>query len=363
LGFFPCGNFSFFNFSLLPSQACMKVALDAMGGDNAPAVNIGGAIDALRYYPKLQHLYLVGVEEILQEECKRQGLDLNDPRVSIIHAPEVIGMAEPGAKTVRRKKLSSISIAMDMVKDGRADAFVSAGNTGAAVAAATLKLRTLPGVDRAGIASALPNEYGICHILDAGANPEAKPEHLVAYAVMGTAFARSVIGVKSPKVGLMSNGEEDEKGTAFTKETFKLLKQTPGINFVGNVEGRDLFETELDVVLCDGFVGNIMLKTIEATAKAVSKWLKTEIKGNPLRIAGAMLAQGAFKALKEKSSYETYGGSPLLGVNGVVIIAHGSSTALAVRNAIRVGLETVEKGVNPKIEQALAAISRATAEV
>lgn len=343
----------------------MKVALDAMGGDLAPAVNIGGAIDALRYYPKLSHLFLVGDMEILTAECGRQGLDLNDPRVSIVHAPEVIGMAEPGAKTVRRKKLSSINVAMEMVRDGKAEAFVSAGNTGGAVASATLKLRTLPGVERAGIATAIPNEFGLCHILDAGANPEAKPEHLVAYAVMGTAFARNVLGVKNPKVGLMSNGEEDEKGTAFTKETFKLLKQTPGIDFVGNVEGRDLFETELDVVLCDGFVGNIMLKTVEATAKAVSKWLKAEIKGNPLRLCGAVLAQGAFKALKEKSSYETYGGSPLLGVNGVVIIAHGSSTALAVRNAIRVGVETVESRVNSRIEKELASISdaRSSAEV
>jgi len=322
----------------------MKVALDAMGGDHAPAVNIGGAIDALRYYPKLQHLFLVGDQVVLTTECAKQGLDLSDPRVSIVHAPEVIGMAEPGAKTVRRKKLSSINVAMDMVKAGTADAFVSAGNTGGAVASATLKLRTLPGVDRAGIATAI----------DAGANPEAKPEHLVAYAVMGTAFAKGVLGVKNPKVGLMSNGEEDEKGTTFTKETFKLLKQVPGIQFVGNVEGRDLFETELDVVLCDGFVGNIMLKTVEATAKAVSKWLKTEIKGNPLRLCGAVLAQGAFKALKEKSSYETYGGSPLLGVNGVVIIAHGSSSPLAIQNALRVAMETVENKVNDAIREALA---------
>lgn len=337
----------------------MKVALDAMGGDFAPAVNIGGAIDALRYYPKLGHLFLVGDEPALRAEAAKQGLQLRDRRVSVVHAPETIGMGESGAKAVRRKKVSSINVAMELVKSGEADAFVSAGNTGAAVASATLKLRTLPGVDRAGIATAIPNDFGLCHILDAGANPDAKPEHLVAYAVMGTAFARNVLGVPTPRIGLMSNGEEEEKGTAFTKETFKRLKATPGINFVGNVEGRDLFDTELDVVLCDGFVGNVMLKTVEATAKAVSKWLKTEIKGNPLRLCGAMLAQGAFKALREKGSYETYGGSPLLGVNGVVIIAHGSSSALAVRNAIRVAMETVENRVNYRIEEALAKIGTA----
>lgn len=311
-------------------------------------------MDALRYYPRLEHLYLVGDEAVLQAQAREHGLSLKDKRVSIVHAPEVIGMAEPGAKTVRRKKLSSINVAMDLVKEGKADAFVSAGNTGAAVASATLKLRTIPGVDRAGIATAVPNEHGLCHILDAGANPEAKPEHLVAYAVMGTAYAKNVLGVAKPKVGLMSNGEEEEKGTTFTKETFKMLKQTPGIHFIGNVEGRDLFETELDVVLCDGFVGNVMLKTVEATAKAVSKWLKAEIKGNPLRLCGALLAQGAFKALRDKGNYETYGGSPLLGVNGVVIIAHGSSTALAVRNAVRAAMETVENRVNKRIEEALA---------
>ncbi|MEP2776631.1 MAG: phosphate acyltransferase PlsX [Luteolibacter sp.] len=332
----------------------MKVALDAMGGDNAPQINITGAIEALRDFKKLTHLYLVGEESALKKECAAQGLDLKNPRVSIVHAAEVIGMSESGAKSVRRKKQSSISIAMDMVKEGTADAFVSAGNTGAAVAAATIKLRCLKGIDRAGIASPLPNEHGICNILDAGANPEAKPEHLVGYAVMGTAFARHVLGVSEPRVGLMSNGEEEEKGTTFTKETFKQLKATPGINFIGNVEGHDLFETKLDIVLCDGFVGNIVLKSVEATAKAVSKWLKTEIKETPLRMAGAVLAQGAFKALKAKSSYETYGGSPLLGVNGVVIIAHGSSTGLAVRNAIRVAVETVEHKINPRIEEAMA---------
>ena len=334
----------------------MKVALDAMGGDNAPKINIVGAVEALKSFKKLTHLYLVGDEVILKAEAAKHQLNLNDPRVSIVHAPEVIGMAEPGAKSVRRKKLSSISIAMDLVKDGTADAFVSAGNTGAAVAAATIKLRCLKGVERAGIASPLPNEHGICNILDAGANPEAKPEHLIAYAIMGSAYAKYVLGVKEPKVCLMSNGEEDEKGTTFTKETFKRLKQTPGIHFIGNVEGHDLFETQLDIMLCDGFVGNIVLKSVEATAKAVSKWLKSEIKETPLRMAGAVLAQGAFKALKAKSSYETYGGSPLLGVNGVVIIAHGSSTGVAVKNAIRVAVETVEHKINPRIEEAMATL-------
>lgn len=332
----------------------MKVALDAMGGDHAPSVNITGAIDALKFYPQLSHLFLVGDEKVLMDECRKQGLNLADPRVSIVHASEVIGMAEPGAKSVRKKKDSSINIAMELVKSKQADAFVSAGNTGGAVASATLKLRTLAGVERAGIASPLPNEYGVCNILDAGANPEAKPEHLVTYAIMGTAFAKQVLGVKEPKVGLMSNGEEDEKGTTFTKEAFKLLKQTPGINFIGNIEGHDLFETELDVVVTDGFTGNIVLKSVEATAKAVSKWLKAEITANPLRIAGAVLAKGAFKSLKEKSSYESYGGCPLLGVNGVVIIAHGSSSGLAIRNAIRAGLETFEHQVNPSIEKSIA---------
>jgi glycerol-3-phosphate acyltransferase PlsX len=336
----------------------MKIALDAMGGDSAPGVNVAGAFEAVRMYPKISEVILVGQDEVLREECRRLDLNPAHAKIRIVHAPEVISMSEPGANAVRRKKQSSINIAMELVRDGHADAFVSAGSTGAAVAAATLKLRTLPGIDRAGIASPLPNEHGICNILDAGANPDAKPEHLVGYAIMGTAFSRHVLGVKDPICGLMSNGEEDEKGTAFTKEAFKLLKQTPGINFVGNVEGHDLFETKLDVILCDGFVGNILLKSVEATAKVVSKWLKTEIKVSPVRMAGAMLAKGAFLALKEKGNYETYGGCPLLGVNGVVIIAHGSSSALAVRNAIRVAMEAVENRVNPRIQEAMAVLNK-----
>jgi phosphate acyltransferase len=340
----------------------MKVALDAMGGDHAPAVNIGGAKEALQLYPAIEKIFLVGDEAALKAECAKQKLSLNDPRVEIVHAPETVGMAESGAKAVRGKKKSSINVAMDLVKSGDAHAFISAGNTGAAVASATIKLRLIEGVDRAGIASGLPNEHGICHLLDAGANPEAKPEHLLVYAIMGSAFAHYTLRVKRPKVGLMSNGEEDEKGTTFTKETFALLKQFADsgkapFDFVGNVEGHDLFESHLDVVLCDGFTGNVVLKSCEATSKAMFKWLKAELKSSPIRMLGAKISKGAFMALKERASAESYGGSPLLGVNGVVIIAHGGSTAVAIRNAIRVGMETYKHKVNPHIQETLAKVS------
>ena len=334
----------------------MKIAIDAMGGDHAPTVNIVGARDALKKYPDIETIFLVGNSELLSKEIEEH--QLNDPRVIIVEAPDVVEMHESGAKALRRKKKSSISIATDMVKSGDADAVVSAGNTGASVAAATVKLRTLRGVERAGIASAIPNEYGICQLLDAGANPEAKPEHLVTYAVMGAVYSHYVLGVKQPKIGIMSNGEEDEKGTKFTKETFALIKDLESsgkapFDFVGNVEGHDLFESDLNVVLCDGFTGNIILKSCEATAKAMSKWLKVEFKRNPLRILGAIIAKGAFKAVKKKSSYEYVGGSPRLGVNGVCIIGHGGSSALAIENAIRVARETVTLKVNPHIEEML----------
>ena len=330
----------------------MNIAIDAMGGDKAPAVVIEGARDALQQDFGIERLFLVGRSDQLATLCREH--ELKDRRVEIIDAPEVVGMSEAGAKSVRRKKRSSIAIATELVKSGDADAVLSAGNTGAMVAAATLKLRLLNGVERAGIASPLPNEHGICNILDAGANPEAKPRHLVQYALMGSAFARHVLDVRDPRVGLMSNGEEDEKGTTFTKETHALLRKTAGINFVGNVEGHDLFESKLDVVLCDGFTGNVVLKTVESTAKAVAKWLKIELTRSPLRTLGAAMSRGAYAALKQKSSYESYGGSPLLGVRGTVIIAHGSSSALAIRNAIRVACESVSHEVNPHIEEALA---------
>lgn len=338
----------------------MKIAVDAMGGDHAPKVVVQGAKDFLSADRKVSKLYLVGDESQLKALLERGEGGL-DPRFEIVPSSEVVGMEESGAKSLRRKKQSSIAIATDLVKSGEAGAVISAGNTGAAVAAATLKLRLLEGIERAGIASPLPNQHGICNLLDAGANPEAKPAHLVGYAVMGAVFAREVLGVKHPKVGLMSNGEEDEKGTAFTKETFKILKSLHStgntqFDFLGNIEGHDLFDSEVHVALADGFTGNIILKSCEATAKAMTKWLRIEMKRSPMRMLGAAMSQGAFKAVKERGSYESVGGSPLLGVNGVCIIAHGSSSALAIKNAIRVGGEALKFKLNPKIEEAIAAL-------
>lgn len=338
----------------------MNIALDAMGGDHAPLVNLEGARDLLAENSEIESIILTGPVEQLKKAAQDCGL--SDPRAKFVEAPEVVGMEESGAKALRRKKNSSISIAADLVKKGDAQALVSAGNTGAAVAAATVKLRLLKGVQRAGIASPMPNEFGVCNLLDSGANPEAKPAHLLAYAIMGSVYAREVLKVANPHVGIMSNGEEEEKGTTFTKETMVLLKHLverghAPFTLRGNVEGHDLFQTQLDVCLCDGFTGNIVLKSCEATAKAMSKWMKEEFKKNPIRIAGALLGKGAFQAVKDRTNYESYGGSPLLGVNGVVIIAHGGSSSLAVKNALKMAAEALKHEVNPKIEEALAKVS------
>ena len=332
----------------------MRIALDVMGGDHAPTANINGARLAIESLPDIQCIYLVGDEDTIKENL--DDLLINSGKIEIVHASEVVGMNESPAKAIRRKKSSSISIATDLVKENTCEALVSAGNTGATVAAATIKLRNLPGVERAGIASPIPNEYGQCSIIDAGANPEAKATHLLQYAIMGSVYSQHVLGKTSPRVGLMSVGTEEEKGTEFTREVFTMLKES-GLNFIGNIEGHDLFESEIDVVVCDGFTGNVMLKSCEATASAMSKWIKREMLRSPLRKLGAMLAKPAFKAVQARASYEEYGGSPLLGINGTCIIAHGGSSSLAVKNALRVAVETVSHRINPHIEKEIAKLS------
>ena len=333
----------------------MIIAVDAMGGDFAPGNNLLGVGQALERFPGVDRFLLVGDEAVLEPKVNEMWLDR--ARVEIVHAPEVIGMDESPAKGVRRKKKSSICVCADLLKEKRADAMVSAGNTGAAVAATTIKLRTLPGVDRPGICCPLPNDFGACNILDAGANIEAKPRHLLQYGIMGDEYVRQVLGVEKPRIGLMSVGDEDGKGTEFTREVFALLKNPDlGIHFIGNVEGHDLFEKRIDVVLCDGFVGNVILKSCEATARVMFKWLKNELTSKPWRHLGALMAKGAFQAARERGSYETYGGSPLLGINGVCIICHGSSSPTAIRNAIRVAVDAVDHEVNPHIVERLGSL-------
>ena len=225
---------------------------------------------------------------------------------------------------------------------------VSAGHTGAAVAASTIKLRLLPGVERAGIATTLPTESNLFILIDAGANPDPKPLHLLQYAVMGAVYSRHILRYTNPSIGLMSIGTEDNKGSETTKEAFKMLKAS-GLNFRGNVEGHDLFENPVEVVVCEGFVGNVVLKSCEALVHAIFSWLKHELKKNPMRIAGATLARGAFKAIGKKTNPDEYGGSLLLGVDGICVIAHGSSSPFAIKNAIRVALQGIDQQINPHI--------------
>lgn len=329
-----------------------------MGGDFGPPALVAGSVMALREYPRIDKLFLVGDSPKIEAELKKHAC--NDARVEIVHSTQVVEMSDKPVESVRRKKDSSISRAVDLVKHGTADAVVSAGHTGAAVASTTIKLRTLPGVERPGIASVIPTESNLFVLIDAGANVDAKPMHLLQYGIMGSVYSRHVLGYDNPCVGLMSIGEEDVKGSEFTREVFKMLKESQ-LNFRGNIEGHDLFAHPVEVVVCDGFVGNVILKTCESVGDAVFKWLKHELMKNKLRMAGAYLAQGAFRTIKKKVNYETYGGSPLLGVNGICIIAHGASTPLAIKNALRVAAESIEHEVNPHIVEEIRRYNETTA--
>jgi glycerol-3-phosphate acyltransferase PlsX len=325
-----------------------------MGGDFGPVPNLAGAALALAEYPHIEKLFLVGRPDELQAELSR--IRLTDGRLEIVAASEVVDMHDSAVSAIRRKKDSSIAVATEMVRDGRADAVVSAGHTGAAVAASTLKLRTLPGIDRAGILTPFPNEaQGVCYLIDAGANVDSRPEHLVQQALMGWTYVKHVHGRENPAVGLMSNGEEESKGNEVTKDVFaRLAALRPlGLNFIGNIEGRDLLAAPVDVAVCDGFVGNVLLKGCEGTAKAFARALKSEVTASPWRKLLAAMLRPAFKGVHARMSYETYGGSPLLGVNGVTIIAHGSSNAVAIKNALRVAAEAISHRVNPHITESV----------
>ena len=331
----------------------MKIALDAMGGDNAPASTVSGALEALRDFPAIE-IVLVGDEARLRKElANTEHASQLEQRLTIHHASQVVEMGDSAIDAVRRKKDSSISRAIDLLADGAVDALVSAGHTGAFVAAAKVKLRTLPGIDRPGIATVMPTETNLFLLIDAGANVDSEPKHLLQFGIMGSVYSREVMGRKNPRVGLMSIGSEASKGNELTRDAYKELSLAK-INFIGNVEGHDLFSKPVDVVVCDGFVGNVILKTSESLAGAIFSWLKRELKKDLVRQAGAMLAKEAFYTIRRRTNTEEYGGMPLLGVNGICIKAHGNSSPKAIRNAIRVASEAVAHKVNPHIIEEIA---------
>jgi len=327
----------------------MKIIVDAMGGDHAPGVVIDGAIAAAKEYH--HEIVLVGDEPRIKSLLSKARY-FGD-RVSVHPAQEIIEMSESPAATVRKKRDSSIVIGINLVKEGKGDAFFSAGNTGAVICAATLDLGLLPGVERPGIAIVTPSVKGISLIVDVGANIDPKPLHLLQYGIMGSAYLQNIFNKPNPVVGLLNVGEEETKGTDFVKETYELLSKSK-LNFIGNVEGKALFSGKCDVIVCDGFVGNVALKVTEGTAEAIQIFLKRHLlKANLFGKIGILLLKNTFTRFKKELDYAEYGGAPLLGVNGVVIIGHGRSNARAIKNAIRVAGQEVEHGINQKIIEAI----------
>jgi len=325
----------------------MKIVIDAMGSDNAPMVEVAGAVQAVEEYG--HELILVGDQARIEVELKKYA---PTDKITVRHASEVIEMHDPAAISVRRKRDSSIVIGADLLKKGRGDAFISAGNTGAVVCATTLSLRLLPGIERPGIAIPMPSVTGTSLIMDVGANINPKAIHLLQYGIMADAYCKYILGKSEPTVGLLSVGEEETKGTEFIKEAHTLLSESK-LNFIGNIEGRDVYAGKADIILCDGFVGNVILKISESVAGTIMKLLKQQIRTSLIATLGAALSAAAFNELRRKMDYSEQGGAPLLGVDGRCIISHGSSTPKAIKNAVRVATEFVRQDVNTHIVEEL----------
>jgi phosphate acyltransferase len=329
------------------------IALDAMGSDRAPRPEVEGAIQAARQYGV--RVLLVGREPQLRAELERHP-NAAHLAIEIVQASEVIRMDDKAAQAVRAKRDSSMRVGLRLVREGRAAGFVTAGNTGAAMATAKMVLGALPGVDRPALAAVFPTALGTAAtLLDVGANVDTKPENLEQFAVMGEIYFRSIFGTRRPRVGLLSIGEEEGKGNELTREAYRRMKQLP-LNFIGNVEGRDLFNGQVDVIVSDGFVGNVALKVSEGLASLVRYVLKESLRATITRQFGALLSRSAFADFKRRLDYSEYGGAPLLGVKGVCIITHGSSNANAIKNSIRVAAEFAERKINPAIEKELASL-------
>ena len=329
----------------------MRIVVDVMGGDRGPDVVVEGAKLALEEFPAISELFLVGNDAEIQRALKKSRL--NDHRVQILHASQVLTMEDKPVLGLRRKKDCSLLRAVELLKDGRGQALISTGNTGGLVAASTIRLRTLAGVERPAIAPVIPSERGYFVLADGGATPECKPIHLAQFAIMGSLYCQKILGAANPRVGILSNGAEEIKGTDLTREAHKLCRKLD-LNYVGYVEGHDLFNDAVEVVVADGFLGNIVLKTCESMGRAVGRFLKRELDATPLRRIGKILAGNAFLALKTRLDPDAYGGAPLLGLNGIVIKAHGSANARAIKNAIRVATETIQHQLNESIVQQIA---------
>jgi glycerol-3-phosphate acyltransferase PlsX len=331
------------------------IALDAMGSDRAPKPEIEGAIQAARRFGI--HVALVGPEETLRAELSRHPFSRSLP-ISIVHASEVISMEDKAVQAVRAKRDSTMRVGLRLVREGKATAFITAGNTGAAMATAKMVLGGLPGVDRPALVAVIPTSIGsVSTLLDVGANVDCKPHNLEQFAVMGDIYFRSMFGTAKPRVGLLSIGEEEGKGNELTRESFDLLKQLP-LNFVGNVEGRDIYSGKVDVIVADGFVGNVALKTSEGVANLVRATLKETLAATITRQVGYLLSRSAFSDFKKRLDHTEYGGAPLLGVKGACFITHGSSNVNAIKNAIRVAAEFAEHNVTANIEKEMAAVRR-----
>ncbi|KJU81854.1 glycerol-3-phosphate acyltransferase PlsX [Candidatus Magnetobacterium bavaricum] len=327
----------------------MIIALDAMGGDNAPSVTIEGAVESLNLYSDVS-IILVGDEEAIKKHLN--GKSYPKDRLSIRHASQVVDMQETPTTALRKKRDSSIRVAVELVKNGEAGAVVSAGHSGVALATSLTLLKKAPGVDRPAIAAFMPTLKGRFLLIDAGANVDCKPINLLQFAIMGSAYHSAVMGIPSPRVALISIGEEDSKGNDLTKEAFKLLKAS-SLNFVGNIEGKDIFMGAADVVVCDGFIGNTTLKISEGLAEVILKMLKAEMSNSYAGKLGYLLMKPAIRNFKKNTDYAEYGGAPLLGINGACIICHGRSSSKAIRNAIKVTNQLVRVDINKIISDSI----------
>lgn len=327
----------------------MKIVVDAMGGDFAPANVVEGVVEAVKEYQV--SVALVGQADRITEELKKY--QYPQDAIEIVHAPDIVAMHDAATVVVRQKRRSSINIGIGLLKKEGYKAFVSAGNTGACVAASTFILGMIPGVDRPGIGCIMPSLKKFNFVIDVGANTAAKPEHLLQYAKMAKVYVRSVLNRPNPSIGLLNIGEEECKGTGLEKEAHKLLEEKEPL-FIGNIEANEIFSGKADCIVCDGYVGNITLKVAEGLVESIGKLLKREIFKKPVAILGAALLKSSLKEAKKSVDYSEYGGAPLLGVDGLVLISHGRSTAKAIKNAVRAAKEQIEHNVLEKIKEEMA---------